>query len=212
MADRNGEKKSSHNGRKAVGTAAILALLAGGGYFGFGVGNPDGGWFVDRGEVPVTAEAPSQTREAETPTEIPVTQAPTEATTAPEETTAEATVLEITVRESGIEYQGQPVTLAELEQRIGTIDKSNVFRALMLFREHHLVHAIEGSSDGTKYELCHSHDKEHDDDQHPHFYCEVCQQTYCLDYAQVPEIQLPEGFEMTSANLMLKGICPHCKK
>ena len=105
-----------------------------------------------------------------------------------------------------------PQSLAELEQRIGTIDKSNVFRALMLFREHHLVHAIEGSSDGTKYELCYSHDKEHDDDQHPHFYCEVCQQTYCLDYAQVPEIQLPEGFEMTSANLMLKGICPHCKK
>ena len=105
-----------------------------------------------------------------------------------------------------------PQSLAELEQRIGTIDKSNVFRALMLFREHHLVHAIEGSCDGTKYELCHSHDKEHDDDQHPHFYCEVCQQTYCLDYAQVPEIQLPEGFEMTSANLMLKGICPHCKK
>ena len=105
-----------------------------------------------------------------------------------------------------------PQSLAELEQRIGTIDKSNVFRALMLFREHHLVHAIEGSSDGTKYELCHSHDKEHDDDQHPHFYCEVCQQIYCLDYAQVPEIQLPEGFEMTSANLMLKGICPHCKK
>ncbi|MBR2776627.1 MAG: transcriptional repressor [Prevotella sp.] len=105
-----------------------------------------------------------------------------------------------------------PQSLAELEQRIGTIDKSNVFRALMLFREHHLVHAIEGSSDGTKYELCHSHDKGHDDDQHPHFYCEVCQQTYCLDYAQVPEIQLPEGFEMTSANLMLKGICPHCKK
>ena len=105
-----------------------------------------------------------------------------------------------------------PQSLAELEQRRGTIDTSNVFRALMLFREHHLVHAIEGSSDGTKYELCHSHDKEHDDDQHPHFYCEVCQQTYCLDYAQVPEIQLPEGFEMTSANLMLKGICPHCKK
>ena len=105
-----------------------------------------------------------------------------------------------------------PQSLAELEQRIGTIDKSNVFRALSLFREHHLVHAIEGGGDGTRYELCHSHDHDHDEDQHPHFFCEVCQQTYCLDYAQVPEIQLPEGFEMTSANLMLKGICPHCKK
>ncbi len=105
-----------------------------------------------------------------------------------------------------------PQSLAELEHRIATIDKSNIFRALTLFREHHLVHAIEGTSDGTKYELCHSHSQEHDDDQHPHFFCESCQQTYCLDYAEVPDIQLPEGFEAHSANLMLKGICPHCKK
>ena len=50
-----------------------------------------------------------------------------------------------------------PQSLAELERRIVTIDKSNVFRALMLFKEHHMVHAIEGSSDGTRYELCHTH-------------------------------------------------------
>ena len=105
-----------------------------------------------------------------------------------------------------------PQSLAELEHKIATIDKSNIFRALTLFREHHLVHAIEGSSDGTRYELCHSHDKEHDDDQHPHFYCEVCQQTYCLDYAEMPDIQLPEGFKAHSSNLMIKGVCPHCKK
>ena len=105
-----------------------------------------------------------------------------------------------------------PQSLAELERKIGTIDKSNVFRALTLFREHHLVHAIEGSSDGTKYELCHSHDHEHDEDQHPHFFCEVCQQTYCLDYMDMPEPTLPAGFELHSVNYMLKGICPHCKK
>lgn len=105
-----------------------------------------------------------------------------------------------------------PQSLAELEHRIMTIDKSNIFRALTLFREHHLVHAIEGTSDGTRYELCHSHSQEHDDDQHPHFYCEVCQQTYCLDYATVPQVSLPEGFEAHSSNLMLKGVCPHCKK
>ena len=78
----------------------------------------------------------------------------------------------------------QPQSLAELERRIQTIDKSNIFRGLMLFREHHLVHAIEGSNDGTKYELCHSHDHDHDDDQHPHFYCEQCHETYGLDYAE----------------------------
>ena len=63
----------------------------------------------------------------------------------------------------------QPLSLSELERRIQTIDKSNVFRALTLFKEHHLVHAIEGSGDGTRYELCHSHCENHDEDQHPHF-------------------------------------------
>ena len=106
----------------------------------------------------------------------------------------------------------QPQSLAELESRIETIDKSNVFRALTLFREHHLVHAIEGSGDGTKYELCHSHDHDHDDDQHPHFFCEVCQQTYCLEGVELPQITLPQGFELHSANYMLKGVCPHCAK
>ena len=106
----------------------------------------------------------------------------------------------------------QPLSLAELERRIQTIDKSNIFRGLMLFREHHLVHTIEGGNEGTKYELCHSHDHEHDDDQHPHFYCEQCHETYCLDYTEVPHVTLPEGFEATSVNLMIKGTCPHCKK
>ena len=103
-----------------------------------------------------------------------------------------------------------PVTLAELETKILTIDKSNIFRALTLFREHHLVHVIEGGNEGVRYELCHSHDHDHDEDIHPHFYCEQCQQTYCLDYTEIPEIALPKGFEQKSANLMIKGICPNC--
>ena len=104
-----------------------------------------------------------------------------------------------------------PQSLAELERRIQTIDKSNIFRALTLFREHHLVHTIEGGSDGTRYELCHSHSHDHDDDQHPHFYCEVCQQTYCLDGVEVPQLPLPQGFQPHSTNYIIKGICPHCQ-
>ncbi len=105
-----------------------------------------------------------------------------------------------------------PQSLSELERKIVTIDKSNVFRALTLFKEHHLVHAIEGSSDGTKYELCHSHSHEHDDDQHPHFFCEVCQQTYCLEGMKMPALELPEEFEAHTANYIIKGVCPHCRK
>ena len=78
----------------------------------------------------------------------------------------------------------QPLSLSELERRIQTIDKSNVFRALTLFKEHHLVHAIEGSGDGT----------------------------YCLDHLHIPEAMLPDGFEAHSVNFIIKGVCPHCRE
>ena len=103
-----------------------------------------------------------------------------------------------------------PQSLAELERRIQTIDKSNIFLALTLIREQHLVHTIVGGNDGTRYELCHSHSHDHDDDQHPHFYCELCQQTYCLDGVEVPQLDVPQGFKIRSVNYIIKGICPHC--
>ena len=105
---------------------------------------------------------------------------------------------------------GRPMSLSELEYKILSIDKSGIFRTLSLFREQHLVHVIEDGGDGVRYELCHSHHDEIDDDLHVHFYCEQCHQTYCLDHIPVPDIELPEGFIMESVNYMVKGICPHC--
>lgn len=105
---------------------------------------------------------------------------------------------------------GRPLSLAELEHRIKTIDKSGIFRALTLFREHHLVHVIEDGGDGVRYELCHSHHVEVDDDLHVHFYCEQCHQTYCLEHIPVPAVEVPLGFVAHTANYMVKGICPQC--
>ncbi len=110
-----------------------------------------------------------------------------------------------------LEAAGRPMSLSELEYKILTIDKSGVFRALTLFKEHHLVHVIEDGGDGVRYELCHSHDGEVDDDLHVHFYCERCRRTYCLEDIPIPEVALPAEFEMTSVNFMVKGICPQCK-
>ena len=109
-----------------------------------------------------------------------------------------------------LDSAGHPMSLTELEYKILTIDKSGIFRTLSVFREQHLVHVIEDGSDGVRYELCHSHNDEVDDDLHVHFYCERCQQTYCLDHIPVPGIDLPDGFIMSSVNYMVKGICPHC--
>lgn len=105
---------------------------------------------------------------------------------------------------------GRPMSLSELEHKLLTVDKSGIFRALSLFREHRLVHVIEDCGDGMRYELCMSNDTANDDDVHVHFYCERCRRTFCIDDVPVPPVALPDGYIQISANYMVKGLCPEC--
>ena len=101
-------------------------------------------------------------------------------------------------------HMGHPVSMSELEGYILTIDKSGIYRALAEFRKHHLVHAIDGGDSEIKYELCHSRNHGQDDDRHAH--------TFCLDYAAIPPISIPDGFVASSVNYMVKGLCPDCAR
>lgn len=107
---------------------------------------------------------------------------------------------------------GMPMSLAELETEIDSIDKSNIFRALISFKDNHLVHAIEDGSNGVRYELCKSHDHDHDEDLHVHFHCEICGKTFCFEDIPVPKVDVPKGYQPISTNYIIKGICPSCQK
>lgn len=107
---------------------------------------------------------------------------------------------------------GHPVSLTELETVMETMDKSSIFRVLTLFASHHLVHAIEDGGGTMKYEICEGDGRCSLDDMHTHFYCETCHRTFCFKAIHIPEIELPEGFSMTSINYMVKGTCPECSR
>ena len=107
---------------------------------------------------------------------------------------------------------GRPMSMGELEDALETVDKSVISRTLSLFREQHLVHVIEDGGDGVRYELCHSHHDDHDDDTHVHFHCESCGRTFCLEDIPVPEVAVPDGFKASSVNYMIKGTCPDCSR
>ena len=107
-----------------------------------------------------------------------------------------------------LEQAGRPLSMMELEERLESIDKSNVFRCLMAFKDAHLVHVLDG--DPVRYELCHSHHQDHDDDLHVHFYCVKCHKTYCLEEIPVPPVQAPEGYQVQEESYLLRGICPQC--
>ncbi len=106
-----------------------------------------------------------------------------------------------------------PSSISDLETQIQTIDKSGIFRSLMLFREHHLVHSLEDGNGGVKYELCLSYDEDgNDDDMHVHFFCEQCHRIFCFYETPIPVTDMPEGYVMNTINYMVKGICPDCAK
>lgn len=105
----------------------------------------------------------------------------------------------------------RPVSLKDLENEMLNLDKSSIFRVLTLFAEHDVVHAFEDGRGIIHYELCHHHDGEcNHSDGHLHFYCETCQQSFCLEDTPLPEIHLPEGFVPHSISFVIKGECPRC--
>lgn len=102
-----------------------------------------------------------------------------------------------------------PVSLADLESLLDTMDKASIFRVLELFTEKEMVHVIRDGSRSLKYELCTS--SHHSiSDQHLHFYCEKCNKVYCFEDIAIPHIVIPASFHVKSVNFMLTGICPEC--
>lgn len=105
-----------------------------------------------------------------------------------------------------------PLSLIEMENRIGTMERSSVLRVLNIFLEKGVIHTIEDGRGVTKYEICRGKDNCAENDMHAHFYCEKCDRTYCFTDISAPRIPLPPDFNIRSVNYMLKGICPACKE
>lgn len=101
-------------------------------------------------------------------------------------------------------------SLADLEDRLDTVDRSTLFRTLTLFLAHHLVHGIDDGSGSLKYALCSDDCLCGIDDQHTHFYCTRCRRTCCLRGVAVPRVGLPAGFSAETINFVIKGICASC--
>lgn len=104
-----------------------------------------------------------------------------------------------------------PMSLNELETTLYPMDKSSISRVLTLFRAHDIVHAFEDGRGVCNYELCTSDGVCLGEDEHIHFYCERCQQSYCMDMLEVPPLRLPQGYSVHAISFVIKGICPHCQ-
>lgn len=103
-----------------------------------------------------------------------------------------------------------PLSLADLETMLPTMERSGIFRVLNLLADKHVTHSVSDSTRSVKYELCPSFGHSHSiHDGHVHFHCHACGRTICTDVA-LPAVELPEGFRAENANYIIEGICPFC--
>ena len=103
-------------------------------------------------------------------------------------------------------------SLGDIEEELSTVDKSTIFRTLVLFLSHHLIHSVDDGSGAVKYCLCRNKGECSVEEEHCHFYCTQCRKTFCLDKNATPVVALPSGFEMQQINYIVKGICAACNK
>lgn len=98
-------------------------------------------------------------------------------------------------------------SLTDLEDLIPDIDRSTIFRTLVVFEEHHLLHSIDDGSGSQKYCVAKS-----EEEQHVHITCNICHHTYCCKSLLVPKVEVPEGFQVIETSYVIKGICGECSK
>ena len=98
--------------------------------------------------------------------------------------------------------------LSKMKSRL---DRVTVYRALSSFEERGILHRASEDERGIKYALCGQHcpDESHAD-QHAHFICDECHQTYCLEEVKVPEVAVSSEFSVNRKNYTLSGTCKAC--
>lgn len=108
--------------------------------------------------------------------------------------------------------QKAAISLPELEDMFEKADKATLYRTLKTFEENKLIHHIDDGSGAVKYALCQESCECEPEDLHVHFYCTVCQKTFCLNDTPVPSIHLPKDFSLEKVNMVVSGICASCQK
>lgn len=112
---------------------------------------------------------------------------------------------------SAFSEQDKAYSQQDLQDVLGNIDRVTLYRTLRSFEDKGLIHRAIDGTDQAKYALCQSHCTSHaHQDDHIHFHCVTCGKTVCIDDVQVPTLQLPKGYTVQDAHLIVRGHCGQC--
>ncbi|MBT8191615.1 MAG: transcriptional repressor [Saprospiraceae bacterium] len=106
----------------------------------------------------------------------------------------------------------QALSNARLESKLDDFDRITLYRTLKTFEKSGIIHqAIDGSNE-NKYALCHANCTEHNHhDNHAHFLCDQCGETYCIENVISPGFKLPLNYSLKTVHIALGGTCSRCR-
>ena len=99
----------------------------------------------------------------------------------------------------------------DIEAKMSEADRVTLYRTLKSFQEKGIIHRAYDNTDVAKYATCSDHCDSHaHHDEHLHFHCSNCDNTFCVDEIPIPQLEMPTGFTAHSTNIVVEGICGQC--
>lgn len=103
------------------------------------------------------------------------------------------------------------LSVKELENRLELVDKVTLYRTLKTFEDKKLIHTIQDGTNELKYASCEEGCECAPQDQHVHFHCQKCDETYCFTEAHIPSVNILKNFTPSSVSMVFQGICENCQ-
>ncbi|OYU84011.1 MAG: Fur family transcriptional regulator [Flavobacterium sp. BFFFF2] len=109
-----------------------------------------------------------------------------------------------------IQSQSKALSPTEIgEKLLHNCDRVTIYRVIERLLLEDQIHKIIAPDGGVKYAACPPNNMKHSH-HHVHFYCKKCEVVQCLHQVDIPEISLPENFQLEDSQLITSGICPSC--
>ncbi len=119
----------------------------------------------------------------------------------------------VKILELFLEQQGA-LAHGDIERRTGEkFDRVTVYRTLQAFLNKGIIHSIPTADNSVLYALCKDECGEgHHHDDHVHFVCDNCGNTFCLEDVTVPSMRMPRGYKAKQIQVIVSGRCMNCNR
>jgi Fur family ferric uptake transcriptional regulator len=105
---------------------------------------------------------------------------------------------------------GSALSESELRHKLSSsFDRTTIYRTLRSFLEQDVIHSISLEGGEVRYAITRTRES-HTGNFHSHFYCDECNNVYCLSRPEFQPPDLPEGFVASGYDLIINGRCAKC--